>query len=67
MGYIKMVGMFIIASVILSAVGYVMKLRSDNAVLKANNLVLEQSVESQKAVIEQQKKTLHKSWKQIKN
>ena len=37
------------------ALTYVFKLRADNAVLKANNLVLEQSVESQKQVIEQQK------------
>ena len=35
---------------------YVMKLRSDNAILKANQLKLEQSVESQKKVLEQQKK-----------
>ena len=35
---------------------YVMKLRSDNAILKANQLKLEQSVESQKKLIEQQKK-----------
>ena len=38
------------------AIAYVYKLRADNAVLKANNMVLEQSVESQKKVIEQQKK-----------
>jgi len=35
---------------------YVMKLRADNATLKANQIVLEQSVESQKKVLEQQKK-----------
>ena len=35
---------------------YVMKLRSDNAILKANQIKLEQSVESQKKVLEQQKK-----------
>jgi len=33
---------------------YVMKLRSDNAILKANQVLLEQSVESQKQVIQKQ-------------
>ena len=33
---------------------YVMKLRSDNAILKANQVLLEQSVESQKQVIKKQ-------------
>jgi len=35
---------------------YVMKLRADNATLKANQAKLEQSIESQKKVVEQQKK-----------
>ena len=34
---------------------YVMKLQKDNAILKANQIKLEQSVESQKKVIEKQK------------
>ena len=34
---------------------YVMKLKSDNAILKANQFKLEQSIESQKKVLEQQK------------
>ena len=34
---------------------YVMKLRSDNAILKANQIKLEEAVESQQEVIEQQK------------
>ena len=34
---------------------YVMKLRSDNAILKANQIKLEEAVSSQQAVIEQQK------------
>jgi len=34
---------------------YVMKLRADNATLKANQIALEQSVESQTKLIEQQK------------
>jgi len=39
----------------ISGVGvYVMKLRSDNAILKANQVLLEQSVESQKQVIQKQ-------------
>ena len=35
---------------------YVMKLRSDNAILKANQIKLEEAVESQKEVLAQQKK-----------
>ena len=50
----------IITVLLLAGIGgagiYVMKLRSDNAVLKANQIKLEQSVESQKQLIEQQKK-----------
>jgi uncharacterized membrane-anchored protein YhcB (DUF1043 family) len=50
----------IITVLLLAGIGgagvYVMKLRSDNAILKANQLKLEQSVESQKQLIEQQKK-----------
>ena len=50
----------IITVLMLAGIGgagiYVMKLRSDNAILKANQLKLEQSVESQKQLIEQQKK-----------
>jgi len=50
----------IITVLLLAGIGgagiYVMKLRSDNAILKANQLKLEQSVESQKKLIEQQKK-----------
>ena len=39
----------------ISCVGvYVMKLRSDNAIIKANQVLLEQSVESQKQVIKKQ-------------
>ena len=34
---------------------YVMKLRSDNAILKANQVALEQSVSSQKKLLEKQK------------
>ena len=50
----------IITVLMLAGIGgagiYVMKLRSDNAILKANQFKLEQSVESQKKLIEQQKK-----------
>ena len=45
----------------ISGVGvYVMKLRSDNAILKANQVLLEQSIESQKQVIEKQKQDFNK-------
>ena len=55
-GYAKMAITLVMIIGIGGALTYVFKLRADNAVLKANNLVLEQSVESQKKVIEQQKK-----------
>ena len=50
----------IITVLLLAGIGgagiYVMKLRSDNAILKANQIKLEQAVSSQQKVIEQQKK-----------
>ena len=55
-GYAKMAITLVMIIGVGGAIAYVYKLRADNAVLKANNLVLEQSVESQKMVIEQQKK-----------
>ena len=55
-GYAKMAITLVMIIGIGGALTYVFKLRADNSVLKANNLVLEQSVESQKMVIEQQKK-----------
>ena len=55
-GYAKMAITLVMIIGIGGALIYVFKLRADNAVLKANNRVLEQSVESQKMVIEQQKK-----------
>ncbi len=55
-GYIKMAGTMLVILSMVGGVGYVLKLRSDNAILKANNILLEESVESQKNVIEQQKK-----------
>ena len=50
-GYAKMAITLVMIIGIGGALTYVFKLRADNAVLKANNLVLEQSVESQKMVI----------------
>ena len=45
----------------ISGVGvYVMKLRSDNAILQANQIQLELSIESQKQVIEKQKQDFSK-------
>ena len=55
-GYIKMAGTMLVILSMVGGVGYVLKLRSDNAILKANNILLEERVESQKNVIEQQKK-----------
>lgn len=55
-GKIKMIITVLMILGISGAGIYVMKLRADNAILKANQLKLEQSVESQKKVLEQQKK-----------
>lgn len=54
-GYIKVIFTVMIISAIAGAGMYVMKLRSDNAVLKANQLELERSIESQQELLEQQK------------
>ena len=55
-GTIKIIFVAMIISAIAGAGLYVMKLRSDNAILKANQIQLEQSIESQKDLLEQQKK-----------
>ena len=47
--------MVLIISGIAGAGMYVMKLRADNAILKANQIALEQSINSQKKLLEQQK------------
>ncbi len=54
-GYAKMAIMLVMVIGIGGALVYVMKLRADNAILKANQVVLEQAMESQAKVIEQQK------------
>ena len=53
---IKMIFAVILITGIAGAGMYVMKLRSDNAILKANQLKLETAVEEQNKVLEQQKK-----------
>ena len=53
---IKIFFIGIIATAVVGGGLYVMKLRSDNAILQANQIKLEEAVESQKAVLEQQKK-----------
>ena len=55
-GQLKMIITVIIIAGISGAGIYVMKLRADNATLKANQIKLEQAVESQQQVIVQQKK-----------
>ena len=55
-GTFKLVMVGILVSSLAGAGLYVMKLRSDNAILKANQIKLEQAVESQQQVIAQQKK-----------
>tara|TARA_A100001011_G_scaffold278213_1_gene287991 strand:- start:192 stop:470 length:279 start_codon:yes stop_codon:yes gene_type:complete len=46
----------ILASAVIGAGVYVMKLRSDNAILKANQVKLESAVAEQQTLIENQKK-----------
>ncbi len=55
-GSIRLIFTVLIISSIAGAGVYVMKLRADNATLKANQIKLEQAVESQQQVIAQQKK-----------
>ena len=45
----------IVSATLIGAGAYVLKLRSDNAILKANQIKLEGAIETQKAVIENQK------------
>ena len=53
---IKMVITLVVIMGIAGAGMYVMKLRSDNATLKANQIELEKGIAEQKKVLEQQKK-----------
>ena len=53
-GSVRVIIMAVLFFGISGAGVYVMKLRSDNAILKANQVLLEQSVESQKQVIQKQ-------------
>ena len=46
----------ILASAVVGAGVYVMKLRSDNAILKANAIKMESAIADQKSLIENQKK-----------
>ena len=54
-GYLKMIFAVIFISGIAGAGMYVMKLRADNVILKANQIQLEASITSQKKLLEQQK------------
>lgn len=55
-GSFRLIIMLVMIAGIAGAGLYVMKLRSDNAILKANQIELERSVESQKELLEKQKK-----------
>jgi len=54
-GSVRIIFTMIIIAGIAGAGMYVMKLRSDNAILKANQIELEQGIESQKQLLDQQK------------
>jgi len=55
-GSFRLIIMLLMVAGIAGAGLYVMKLRSDNAILKANQIELERSVETQKELLEKQKK-----------
>tara|TARA_A200000113_G_scaffold225682_1_gene247473 strand:+ start:944 stop:1417 length:474 start_codon:yes stop_codon:yes gene_type:complete len=55
-GQIKMIMTILLLVGVSGAVIYVVKLRADNAILKANQVKLEAAVETQKEALEQQKK-----------
>ena len=50
----------IVSATLIGAGAYVLKLRSDNAILKANQIKLEGAIETQKEVIENQKQDYEK-------
>ena len=54
-GYIRLIFTVMIVAGIAGAGMYVMKLRADNAILKANQIALEQSVTKQQELLEKQK------------
>tara|TARA_Y100001970_G_scaffold284437_1_gene401806 strand:+ start:1079 stop:1549 length:471 start_codon:yes stop_codon:yes gene_type:complete len=54
-GSVRVIIMVVVFVGISGIFAYVMKLRSDNAILEANQIKLEQSIQSQKQVIERQK------------
>ena len=67
-GTVKIVFVALLISAIAGAGLYVMKLRSDNAILKANQIELERSVESQKELLQKQKQDfedIHESHKKL--
>ena len=59
-GSVRMVIMVVVFIGISGIFAYVMKLRSDNAILEANQIKLEMSIESQKKVIQKQKEDFSK-------
>ena len=54
-GYVRLIFTVMIVAGIAGAGMYVMKLRADNAILKANQIALEQSVTKQQELLEKQK------------
>ena len=65
-GQLRMIMTMVIVAGLAGGVIYVNKLRSDNAILKANQLKLEASVESQKQVIAKQKEDFQAIMKENK-
>ena len=59
-GSVRVIIMAVVFIGISGAFAYVMKLRSDNAILEANQIKLELSIESQKKVIAKQKEDFSK-------
>ena len=59
-GSVRVIIMAVVFIGITGIFAYVMKLRSDNAILEANQIKLEMSIESQKKVIQKQKEDFSK-------
>ena len=62
-GQLRMIFTLLVIAGIAGAGMYVVKLRADNVILKANQIQLEQSIKSQAKVLAQQKKDFEKIMK----
>ena len=66
-GYLKMAMVVVMITGLAGAGMYVMKLRSDNAILKANQIKLEEAVSSQKELIAKQQEDFKEMFNRLEN